>query len=72
MSTVSIMSTMSTMSNQGVVQQQEPVVFFQTPRNIALLAFFGGLLVGIPIGVVIYLAAKRYACNSAVVGNGVN
>ena len=59
------------MPNHGVVQEQEPVDFFQTPRNIALFAFFGGVSVGIPIGIVIYLAAKRYTCKSAAVGNDV-
>ena len=69
--TPTTMSTMSTMSNQGVIQQKECVGFFQSPVNIALLAFFGGVFVGIPSGVVIYLAAKRYACKSSAVGNGV-
>ena len=78
MSTMSSMSPLSTFSilsiltTLGVAHQHESVGFFQTPRNVALLAFFGGLLVGIPSGVSIYLAAKRYACKSAVVGNVVN
>ena len=64
--TTIVTTSVTTSSNQGVVSTPESVSFFQTPTNAALVSFFGGALVGLSVGGVIHLVAKRCARKSAV------
>ena len=68
-SPVTTMSSVTTMSNQYVVQQQESTGYFDKPENIAFVYSLGGVTVGLAGGVALYLSAKRYLRRPASVDN---